>query len=136
MHRVNVARLHDDNREALSLAWVAGREAGTAVDSDAAAAAALIGHLNLSHPNAIQVIGAYEAQFAERHPAAKREELAARLIASKPAIVIFADGVKPFPELVDAARQTATAVFATPVPAPKLIEKLSRYLARALAETV
>jgi HPr kinase/phosphorylase len=136
MHRVNVARLHDDNREALSLAWVAGREAGTAVDSDAAAAAALIGHLNLSHPNAIQVIGAYEAQFAERHPAAKRKELAARLIAAKPAIVIFADGVKPFPELVEAARQTATAVFATPLPAPKLIEKLSRYLARALAETV
>jgi len=136
MHRVNVARLHDDNREALSLAWVAGREAGTAVDSEAAAAAALIGHLNLSHPNAIQVIGAYEAQFAERHPAAKRRELAARLIASKPAIVVFADGVKPFPELVEAARQTATAVFASPVAAPRLIEKLSRYLAKALAESV
>ena len=27
MLQVNVARLHDDNREALSLAWVAGRDA-------------------------------------------------------------------------------------------------------------
>ena len=31
MLQVNVARLHEDNREALSLAWVAGREGGTAV---------------------------------------------------------------------------------------------------------
>src|SRR5438045_9343740 len=61
MPQVNVARLHDDNREALSLAWIAGRDSGTAVRSDAAAAAALIGHLNLTHPNSIQVIGAYEA---------------------------------------------------------------------------
>ena len=64
MLQVNVARLHDDNREALSLAWVAGREGGTAVRREAAQAAALIGHLNLTHPNSIQVIGAYEAAAA------------------------------------------------------------------------
>src|SRR5207237_10430997 len=57
MLQVNVARLHEDNREALSLAWVAGREGGTAVRREAVAAAALIGHLNLTHPNSIQVIG-------------------------------------------------------------------------------
>ena len=61
MLQVNVARLHDDNREALSLAWIAGRDGGTTVRREAAAAAALIGHLNLTHPNSIQVIGAYEA---------------------------------------------------------------------------
>src|SRR5256885_10036816 len=61
MLQVNVARLHDDNREALSLAWIAGREGGTAVRREAASAASLIGHLNLTHPNSIQVVGAYEA---------------------------------------------------------------------------
>jgi hypothetical protein len=78
MLQVNVARLHDDNREPLSLAWVAGREGGTAVRREAAQAAALIGHLNLTHPNSIQVIGAYEAgiiggfveRLLESHPAA------------------------------------------------------------------
>jgi len=29
MLQVNVARLHDDTREALALAWIAGREGGT-----------------------------------------------------------------------------------------------------------
>src|SRR3989442_12522106 len=61
MLQVNVARLHDDNREALSLAWIAGREGGTAVRREAARAASLIGHLNLTHPNSIQGVGAYEA---------------------------------------------------------------------------
>jgi len=136
MLQVNVARLHDDNREALSLAWIAGRDAGGAVQREAAQAAALIGHLNLSHPNSIQVIGTYEAGLAQRHNAAKRADLAARLIAAAPAIVVFADGVAPFPELVAAANESRTAVFATPATAARVIEKLSRYLAKALADAV
>jgi HPr kinase/phosphorylase len=127
MLQVNVARLHDDNREALSLAWVAGREGGTAVRREAAQAAALIGHLNLTHPNSIQVIGAYEAGiiggFVER------------LLESHPAAVIVADGVAPPPALVESATRTQTPLFTSPLPAPQVIEKLARYLARLLAET-
>src|SRR6185295_3398058 len=104
MSQVNVARLHDDNREALSLAWIAGRDGATAVRSDAAAAAALIGHLNLTHPNSIQVI--------------------------------VADGVTPPPVLVEAAKKAHTPLLASPLPAPKVIEKLSRYLAKALADKI
>lgn len=136
MLQVNVARLHDDNREALSLAWVAGREGGIVVRSEAAAAAALIGHLNLTHPNSIQVIGAHEAALAERHSAPKRAELAARLVEAGPAIVIFTDGIAPFAELVDIAEKSRTAVFATPAPAARVIEVLARYLAKAFAEKV
>ena len=136
MLQVNVARLHDDNREALSLAWIAGREGGSAVRREAAAAAALIGHLNLTHPNAIQVIGAHEAELAQRRDPARRAELAARLIAAQPVLVVFADGVPPFPELVQAAAAAGhTAVFATPVGAARVIEALSHYLSKALAES-
>jgi HPr kinase/phosphorylase len=127
MLQVNVARLHDDNREALSLAWLAGREGGTAVRREAAAAAALIGHLNLTHPNSIQVIGAYEAGIVAG--------FIERLFESHPAAVIVADGVAPRPELVDAAGATHTPLFTSPLPAPVVIEKLSRYLAKLLAET-
>jgi HPr kinase/phosphorylase len=125
MHQVNVARLHDDNREALSLAWVAGRDGGTAVRSEAVAAAALIGHLNLTHPNSIQVIGAYEAGLVSG--------FIERLFESQPAAIIVADGVKPPAALVEAATRAHTPLFASPLPAPRVIEKLSRYLAKALA---
>src|ERR671915_238521 len=127
MLQVNVARLHDDNREALSLAWVAGREGGTAVRREAAAAAALIGHLNLTHPNSIQVIGAYEAGIVGG--------FVERLLESHPAAVIVADGGAPPAALVEAATQTRTPLFTSPLPAPQVIEKLARYLARLLAES-
>src|SRR3954471_16953653 len=102
----DVARLHDDNREALSLAWVAGREAPTAVRREAAASASLIGHLNLTHPNSIQVIGAYEAGTIASY--------VDRLFAYKPAAVIVADGVTPPPPLVDAATKTGSPLFTSP----------------------
>jgi len=136
MRQVNVTRLHEDNREALSLAWVTGRESSAAVRREAAASAALIGHLNLTHPNSIQIIGAYEAKLASRQEAARRADLAERLIAAGPTIVIFADGVAPFAELVLVAQRAGTPVFATPATAARVIEKLSRYLAKALAETI
>jgi HPr kinase/phosphorylase len=127
MLQVNVARLHDDTREALSLAWIAGREGGTAVRREAAAAASLIGHLNLTHPNSIQVIGAYEAGTVAGH--------VERLFEARPAAVIVADGVMPPQALIEAAASSHTPLFASPEPAPRVIEVLARYLAKALAES-
>ncbi len=136
MLQVDVAQLHDDNREALALEWVAGRGGATVVRREAAAAAALIGHLNLTHPNSVQVIGAFEAGLAERHDAARRAEFAARLIAAAPTLVVFADGVPPFAELLQAAEKAGTPVLASSASAARVIEKLSRYLAKKLADMV
>ena len=127
MQQVEVARLHDDNREALALAWVAGRDGASAVRREAAASASLIGHLNLTHPNSIQVIGAYEAGTVA--------DFAERLIASNPAAVIVTDGVAPPAALLEAAGRSRTPLFTSPYPAARVIEKLSRYLGKALAET-
>lgn len=128
MLQVNVAQLHEDNREALSLAWVAGRESRTAVRRESAAAAALIGHLNLTHPNSVQVIGAYEAGTIAG--------LADRLFAPAPAALIFADGIAPPPALLAEAERSHTPLFTSPLPAPRVIEKLANYLAKRLADTV
>ena len=127
MLQVNVARLHEDNREALALAWVAGREGATAVRREAAQAAAVIGHLNLTHPNSIQVIGAYEAASVAEH--------LERLFGARPSAVIVADGVAPPAALVEAAAASHTPLFASPLAAPRVIEVLARYLAKALAES-
>src|SRR3981189_3447126 len=127
MLQVNVARLHDDNREALSLAWIAGREGGPAVRRGAARAALPTGHLNLTHPNSIQVVGAYEAGtlagFVER------------LFEFAPAAVIIAAGVPPPQQLPAPAARTHPPLFTTPMPAARVIDKLARYLAKALAES-
>ena len=58
MLQISVTRLHDETREKLGLAWLAGRPGGEEfVRRDTANGAALVGHLNLIHPNCIQVIG-------------------------------------------------------------------------------
>jgi HPr kinase/phosphorylase len=97
------------------------------VRREAAQAASLIGHLNLTHPNSIQVIGAYEAGTVAGH--------VERLFEAHPAAVIVADGVMPPQALIEAAARTHTPLFTSPLPAPRVIEVLARYLAKALAET-
>ena len=127
MQQVNVKRLHEVNCEALALAWVAGRDADPALRREPGAAAALIGHLNLTHPNRIQVAGADEAGALER--------LAEALFAAAPAAVILADGVAPPAALLERAERARTPLFTTPLAAGRVIEKLARYLAKALAES-
>ncbi|HXZ51839.1 MAG TPA: HPr(Ser) kinase/phosphatase [Burkholderiales bacterium] len=134
MFQVNVARLHEDNREALSLAWIAGRDGSAALRRDAAAAAALIGHLNLTHPNSIQVLGAYEASMLAGGDHAARARFAAQLCDSGAAALILADGVGATEELLEKAEAGHVPLFTTPVPAPRVIEKLARYLGKALAD--
>jgi HPr kinase/phosphorylase len=126
MRQVNVTRLHEDNGEALALAWLAGRDGGTVLRLEAETSAALVGHLNLTHPNSIQVIGAYEA--------AGLGALAERLFAPPPAALIVADGIAVPQALLGGAEKSRTPLFATPLPAARVIEKLARYLAKALAE--
>jgi HPr kinase/phosphorylase len=135
MSQVNVTRLHEDNRDVLALAWVAGRDSRKAVRREAAAAAALIGHLNLTHPNSIQVIGAFEAALAGGPDSAQRAAFADKLTAAGAAALVFADAVQPSPEMLAAATREKVPVFATPLPAALVIEKLARYLAKALADT-
>jgi HPr kinase/phosphorylase len=127
MLQVNVTQLHEDNRDALALAWIAGRDGDTVVRREAAASAALIGHLNLTHPNSIQVVGAYEA--------GSLPGLAEHLYASPPAALIIADGVAAPAALLEGAARSRTPLFTTPLSAARVIEKLSRYLAKALAES-
>lgn len=133
MLQVNVTRLHEDNRDALGLSWLAGHDGSAAVRREAAAAAALIGHLNLSHPNSVQVLGAYEAAVLQQDPAAVRD-FADRLFGASPAAVILADSVQPTSALLESAERSGTPLLATSQSAARVIEKLTRYLAKALAE--
>ena len=135
MLQVSVKQLHDDNRDVLSLAWRAGHDSGAVVRRESAASAALIGHLNLSHPNSIQVLGAYETAQLAGGDGAARMAFAASLLSTSPSAVILADGVDPPQELLDAAARGGIAIFTSPVPAAGVIDRLSRYLAKALAET-
>ena len=69
MPQISVARLFSDNQEKLGLTWVSGRESAAKVlDSELInrSTKGLIGHLNVLHPNWIQVISASESDYANK----------------------------------------------------------------------
>jgi len=137
MFQTSVARLVEDNREKLALAWVGEPTGGEAlIRQDAPEAAAFVGHLNLIHPNRIQVLGRFEDRYLAAHAAGERAALIEQLLSAKPAAVICADGLAPPAELAAAIQVRRIALLATPQPAALVIDKLRRYLGKRLAETV
>ena len=135
MLQISVARLHDDNREKLGLAWLAGRPGGEEfVRRDTTDGAALVGHLNLIHPNCIQVIGDHEAAYLDSFDASAFGQLLANLFAARPSAIIIADGITPDPRLIESAENAGTAVFGSPRTAAQVIEHLRHVLAKTLAE--
>ncbi len=133
MFQTSVARLVDDNLARLSLTWIAGDGAGM-ITRDAPEAAALIGHLNLIHPNRIQVCGIRETAYMGRLGAPDLDSFIAQVCAASPAALIFTDGIAPSPRLTEGAKAVACSVLATPRTAAEIIETLHRYFGRRLAE--
>ncbi len=135
MFQISVTRLYEENREKLQLAWAAGKPGGeTPLQRDSSDAPALVGHLNLIHPNRIQVFGAHEASYLRSLDAPRLQQVLEELFAARPAALLFADGVAPDARLVDRAERSGTPVLASSAPGAQVIDRLRRYLGKALAD--
>lgn len=137
MFQISVTQLYETNREKLKLAWVGGqRGGGMLVHRDTADAPALIGNLNLIHPNCIQIIGAIETRHLASFDDSALRQMLNTLFASRPAAIIHADGVRADWRMLAAAEATGTAVFSSSQPGADIIDQLRRYLSKTLADTV
>ncbi|MFO7188050.1 MAG: HPr(Ser) kinase/phosphatase [Pseudomonadota bacterium] len=137
MLQISVAQLYEANLDKLALTWVAGRAGADAViRQDPTESAAFVGHLNLIHPNRIQVLGKHEQAHLEALDTEQLRPLIERCIAAEPAAILLADDVPGHPLLRDFAESRGIALWASPQPAAVLIDKLRRHLSKALAETV
>jgi HPr kinase/phosphorylase len=136
MLQINVAQLYEDNREKLGLAWLGGKAGGTTLlRRDSTEVAALVGHLNLIHPNRIQVLGNHEIAHLAAFEEAELFRMLGNLFAVHPAAIVIADGAPTDIRLLKAAEASGVAVLVTDVPGAQLIDRLRRYLGKALAET-
>lgn len=134
MLQTSVAQLVEDNRERLGLVGVAG-EGTSAITRDATEAAALVGHLNLIHPNRVQVLGPRELDYLGRLSSAEFDSMLAQLRTAAPAAIVFSDGLAPPPQLCTAVVAHRCTVLTSTHPAAEVIDVLRRYLGRALAES-
>jgi len=136
MLQTSVAQLYEDTRGKLELSWISGKAGGAAViRQDATESAAFVGHLNLIHPNRIQVLGRHEQAHVEALQGPRLERLIELGLAASPAAIMLADAVAGHPRLLEVAEARGIAVFSSPLPAAQLIDKLRRYLAKTLADT-
>jgi HPr kinase/phosphorylase len=138
MPRLSIARLFEDNREKLRLAWAGGRAGGEKdLDSELikGSSKGLIGHLNFIHPNWIQVLGPTETQYLERLDAHSRKTTLTDIASRGLACFIVAEADRLPPDLCAVADATATALFQTSLPSVELMWMMRPYLARALADS-
>jgi HPr kinase/phosphorylase len=135
-----VAQLFEKNRERLQLTWVGGTlNRPIAVNRDDVSPADLIGHLNLIHPERIQVLGSPEIIWYKRHlniGDGKGHHIFLQIIEAHPPAVIVADGCDILDEIRAACEASDTPLFTTPLPTAQVIDSLRVYVSRQLAETV
>ena len=137
MLQISVARLYEENRERLGLTPVAGAaRADALIHRDRNDAAALVGHLNLIHPNRIQVLGPHELAYLDGFDAPAARQLIYALLRANPAAIITCEGVELPTELIELAKEAGVWILSATAPGVEVIGRLRRYLGKMLAETI
>ena len=137
MRQTSVARLFETQQTQLQLTHLCGRlDRVISVTEERIWPADLVGHLNLIHPERLQVIGAAEVDWARRHPREKIAHHLHEIFAAHPPAVIIADGCE-VPALVRSICETSgIALFTTPIASASVIDQLRLHLSRQLAEKI
>ncbi|AJC15886.1 MULTISPECIES: HPr(Ser) kinase/phosphatase [Pandoraea] len=135
---INAQSIFDDNAATLRLSWLTGHEGwerGFTPESVATAtsSADLVGHLNLIHPNRIQVLGEAELRYYQRLTDENRKRHMGEVIALEPPFLVVADGLEAPPDLVLRCTRSSTPLFTTPLSTASVIDSLRLYISRVFA---
>ncbi len=129
--------LFDDNEQPLGFSWVAGRPGGTRQLKESSAAevraADIVGFLNLIHADRLHVMGTPEVQYMSRMDAARRAHYANDLIAGGALGLIVTQGLELPEDMIAVAERVGLAIFASPLAAGQIIDRLRLYLNKKLA---
>jgi HPr kinase/phosphorylase len=138
MSQVNVRQLFEDKQERLQLSRVAGAD-GTdrIINSDEVDTSnkGLIGHLNLIHPNWVQVLSETELDYLRELSEEQRNIAFQQIDQSGTTCLIVAGTTDIPPDLIDFANQSNIPLFASPKPSVHLMWLIRHYLAKELAES-
>jgi HPr kinase/phosphorylase len=133
---LNVQQFFDAYRELLRLTWITGQSGGGRhISGPSFESADLIGHLNLIHPNRVQVLGAAEVDYYNRLDPQRRSYLTAELLSGEPPALIIADGLVPPSQLFDACDRDGHPLLRSGLQSARLIDLTRIQLSKSLAPT-
>ncbi|MBI5919813.1 MAG: HPr kinase/phosphorylase [Nitrosomonadales bacterium] len=138
MAQVDIRRIFEDKQERLGLTWVAGTGgADKILDSELVNASnmGIIGHMNLIHPNWVQVFSKTEFDYLNGLSPTALDEALTQLERGN-AICLIVAGSEYIPQaLVDYADRTHTPLFRSPQSSVHLMWLVRHYIAAALADS-
>lgn len=131
---LNFQQFFDHYHELLRLTWVTGQLGGHRhISGPSFESSDLVGHLNLIHPNRIQVLGQAEIDYYDRLDPSRRSYLTAELITGGPPAIVVADGLVPPATLYDACDRGGLPLLRTTLPAARAIDLMRIQLGKLLA---
>ncbi|WP_412478363.1 HPr(Ser) kinase/phosphatase [Azonexus sp. IMCC34839] len=138
MRQISLSQLYEDNREKLLFDWSIGQDVDRRVEIKGSNnyGADLVGHINIIHPERLQVMGQAEYEWATRIGERRFVQMFTDLLAAQPPAVIVADGLTPPPQVAEVCQQTGTPLIVSPKPCSAVIDLLRIYLSARLADTV
>ncbi len=138
VREVSLLRLFEDNAEKLLLSWIVAPQSDRkiAIKGSNNYGADLAGHINIIHPERLQVMGQAEYEWAMRIGERRFGQMFKDLLCAAPPAVIVADGLSPPELLVESCEETHTPLILSPKHCAAVIDMLRIYLAARLADTV
>lgn len=138
MAQVNIRKLFDDKQERLALSWVAGSDgANKILESELVNASnrGLIGHLNLIHPNWVQVLSSIELDYL-RELSADALKSALDQLERGGSLCLIVAGTDDIPQaIIDYANRTQTPLFRSPQGSVHLMWLVRHYIVKELADS-
>lgn len=138
MRTISLAQLYEDNREKLLLNWIVAHDANRRIElkSSNNYGADVVGHINVIHPERLQVMGNAEYEWVARVGEVRFRQGFQDILTSQSPAIIVAEGLEVPDFLLSACEVSETPLLTTPKPASAVIDQLRIYLSRRLADTV
>ncbi len=138
MAQVNIRQLFEDKQERLGLTWVGGAEgADRVLESETVNASnrGLIGHMNLIHPNWVQVFSSTELDYLHALSPAELSAALRNLEQGEPLCLIVAGDTEIPKGLLDFANRVHIPLFRSPLGSVQLMWMIRHYIVKALADS-
>jgi len=122
----------------IDLKWLAGKAYSTRVIKKSLhlnQQSTLVGHLNLVHPNRIQVIGKREWQYLSKLSQQSNRSLS-EIFSRRTAGIVFSNGQTVPEEIIKLADEKMTPLFQTDLNSGDFIDSMRFYLSDFLAEKI
>ncbi len=137
--RITAGELFDQQRERVQLRWFAGQTGHHRVLEAVETLArrpSLAGYLNAIYPNKVQILGSEELAWLDSLDSRHRWETIEKIIQFRPLALVLSKAQDCPADLLEAAEESMTPLWGSPLRGHELLNHLQYHLARTLAPRI